>query len=394
MNTEATLRCCYTVLNSYVEIIFSTINTLRNSIHPSEMEIWYPPKTACGSPCGGSKDKRSHTQSSHPVKFVCHCTIASMLGDPQNVQLGNVTTAVLPGRCRASRVLICVSCGGAFSSFFLLCILGHLPSVHHWLPGGTARATDITLRTACLPHRVCVAWCRGVPWWFVARLCGGVLSDVLVTGKGMESSSCGDGRWMFRFTAAGTCCMLRPCVRRRMLAIISGCFGLPRPVFCGMLVEVSLAVDEIFCVRAFVSERERERESVCVCCDQSIHHSHYPPNVCNKIPKARWDRCRQSAASDEFSTHRHFWHGVASLQWTLRGVSSDWRWRLFGQESGGDPCRDVIICTAGPKLPPAGIPVTDIHVSVQSRRFKLKFTSLVKLLQRKMTRCHSHLPRA
>ena len=183
-----------------------------------------------------------------------------MLGDPQNVQLGNVTTAVLPGRCRASRVLICVSCGGAFSSFFLLCILGHLPSVHPWLPGGIARATDITLRTACLPHRVCVAWCRGVPWWFVARLCGGVLSDVLVTGKGMESSSCGDGRWMFRFTAAGTCCMLRPCVRRRMLAIISGCFGLPRPVFCGMLVEVSLAVDEIFCVRAFVSERERERE--------------------------------------------------------------------------------------------------------------------------------------
>ena len=85
MNTEATLKCCYTALSSYVGITFSTISSLRSSSHPPEMEIWYPPKTACGCPCGGGKDKRSHTQSFHPVKCVCQCTVASMLGDPQNV---------------------------------------------------------------------------------------------------------------------------------------------------------------------------------------------------------------------------------------------------------------------------------------------------------------------
>ena len=163
----------------------------------------------------------------------------------------------------------------ALPALSLLCILGHLPPVHPWLPGGIARATDITLRTACLPHHacvcvcVCVAWCRGVPRWLVPRLCGGVLWDVLATGKGMESSSCGGGRWMFRFIAAGTCCVLRPCVRRRMLAIISGCFGLPRPVFCGMLVELLEYLWEglrlikfSVCLRAFVC--------VCVCVSVSV----------------------------------------------------------------------------------------------------------------------------
>ena len=92
---------------------------------------------------------------------------------------------------------------------------------------------------------------------------------------------------MFRFIAAGTCCVLRPCVRRRMLAIISGCFGLPRPVFCGMLVELLEYLWEglrlikfSVCLRAFVCvcvsvsvcvcERERECVSVIVysvlCC--------------------------------------------------------------------------------------------------------------------------------
>ena len=44
MNTEATLRCCYTVLNSYVEIIFSHHKLLANQHPPSRNGDMIPSK--------------------------------------------------------------------------------------------------------------------------------------------------------------------------------------------------------------------------------------------------------------------------------------------------------------------------------------------------------------
>ena len=65
--------------------------SVHKGIHPPEREI-NPLKTVCRLPKWRGYVKQPHTWSSHPMERTCPRIPACVLGDPQNGQLGEVTT--------------------------------------------------------------------------------------------------------------------------------------------------------------------------------------------------------------------------------------------------------------------------------------------------------------
>ena len=86
--TRATLKCPRALDSNVMK------NSLHNSIHPLETEI-YPLKMVCGCPCVGVTHT-GHTQSSHPTECICQCKTACTCWVTPSIQLGNTTTTLIP----------------------------------------------------------------------------------------------------------------------------------------------------------------------------------------------------------------------------------------------------------------------------------------------------------